>query len=279
MSWLKFDTATPEKPEVMALTVAMGWDDPDLTVGKLLKVWRWFDQHTVEGNAAGVTAALLDRLIGVTGFSAQMAKVGWLVIHEGGISLPNFDRHNGKTAKDRALTAKRVSEHKANAKANGQVTVAALPTALPREEKRREEGNTSSSLRSEEGERKRTPSRPESVSDQVWGDWLALRKAKKAPVTQTVIDQATKQAALAGIPLEGFLTLWCARGSQGLQADWLKPDEKARFSPPEPTKAEVDTNAYLASQKALEAELATPEAREKAKQAAAMLRTVIKRVA
>ena len=31
--------------------------------------------------------------------------------------------------------------------------------------------------------------------------------------------------------LEQFLRLWCARGSQGLQADWLKPHELRQSSP------------------------------------------------
>ena len=30
----------------------------------------------------------------------------------------------------------------------------------------------------------------------------------------------------AGISLNAFLTIWCARGSQGLQAEWLKPNER-----------------------------------------------------
>lgn len=64
------------------------------------------------------------------------------------------------------------------------------------------------------------------VDPQTWGDWLALRKAKKAPVTQTVIDQAEQEAAKAGLTLTKFLQVWCARGSQGLQADWLKPNER-----------------------------------------------------
>ena len=155
MAWLKFDTATPEKPEIMAITMALGFDDPDLTVGKLLKVWRWFDQHSVDGNARGVTAALLDRVIGVSGMCAAMSNVGWLDIEEGGLSLPNFERHNGKTAKDRALTAQRVAKSRAkteavdstNATGNDQGNAAIVTGALPREEKRRED---SSSLRSEE---------------------------------------------------------------------------------------------------------------------------------
>jgi len=139
MAWLKFDVATPEKPEVLQITVAMGWDDPDLTVGKLLKLWRWFDQHTTDGNASGVTTSLLDRLIGVTGFAKAVSDAGWLVIHDEGLTLPNFGRHNGKTAKDRVLTAQRVASHKASKKGNGT----SVTSALPREEKRREEVNPS----------------------------------------------------------------------------------------------------------------------------------------
>lgn len=88
--------------------------------------------------------------------------------------------------------------------------------------------NISTSLRSVDKARKRasTPDCPDDVDPQTWGDWLALRRAKKAPVTQTVIDQAEREAAKAGLTLAKFLQVWCARGSQGLQADWLKPNER-----------------------------------------------------
>jgi hypothetical protein len=72
-----------------------------------------------------------------------------------------------------------------------------------------------------------TPPNP-GVDPQVWDDWLALRKAKRAPVTQTVIDGATTEAQKAGMSLESFLRIWCRRGSQGLEAAWLKPEEKAQ---------------------------------------------------
>jgi len=136
VSWIKFDTSTPEKPEVLSITIALGWDDPDLTVGKLLKVWRWFDAHSVDGNAHNVTPALLDRIVGVTGITQAMVDAGWMHVLGTGLMLPKFENHNGKTAKDRALTAKRV----ANFKANGQGNDDSVSDALPREEKRREEG-------------------------------------------------------------------------------------------------------------------------------------------
>ncbi len=137
--WLKMECDTPEKPEVMALTAALGWTDTDLTVGKLFKLWRWFDKHTVDGNAVGVTTALLDVQIGVTGFCDKLIAVGWLEVHEGGLRLPKFDRHNGNTAKSRSLTAKRVANFKSNAKGNGAGNAPTVTGALPREEKRREQ--------------------------------------------------------------------------------------------------------------------------------------------
>ena len=67
---------------------------------------------------------------------------------------------------------------------------------------------------------------PPDVDQQIWDDWKQLRKAKKAPVTETVVSGARKEAAKANMSFSDFLAVWCARGSQGLQADWLKPEEK-----------------------------------------------------
>lgn len=66
---------------------------------------------------------------------------------------------------------------------------------------------------------------PSDVDQQVWVDWVQLRKTKRATVTQTVIDGARKEAEKAGMSLSEFLAVWCRRGSQGLEASWLKPSE------------------------------------------------------
>lgn len=70
------------------------------------------------------------------------------------------------------------------------------------------------------------PSRPESVDPQVWEDWLTLRKTKRAPVTKTTLSEAIKEADKAEMDIDSFLRIWCRRGSQGLEASWLKNDEK-----------------------------------------------------
>jgi hypothetical protein len=78
--------------------------------------------------------------------------------------------------------------------------------------------------------------KPDNVSERTWMDWQQLRRAKRAPVTETVLDGARAEAAKAGIELEGFLQAWCRRGSQGLEAAWLRPEERGsvRGPPAEP---------------------------------------------
>lgn len=136
--WIKFELATPDKPEVWAIAAALNID-PDAVVGKLLRVWGWFDQQTENGNAPSVSKMLLDRLVGVTGFCNAVIDAEWMLDDGKQLSLPHFDRHNGKTAKNRALTAKRVAGHKAKTNAEGNEKVTQTP--LPKEEKRREENN------------------------------------------------------------------------------------------------------------------------------------------
>jgi hypothetical protein len=72
---------------------------------------------------------------------------------------------------------------------------------------------------------------PDDVDQQTWTDWRALRKAKRAPVTETVVAGARREAQKAGMSLQAFFEVWCTRGSQGLQADWLKPAERAPGAP------------------------------------------------
>jgi uncharacterized protein YdaU (DUF1376 family) len=69
--------------------------------------------------------------------------------------------------------------------------------------------------------------KPDDVAEQTWADWLALRKAKRAPVTETVINGARAESVKAFMTLDGFLQVWCRRGSQGLEAAWLRPEERA----------------------------------------------------
>ena len=216
--WIKLQKDTPDKPEVLAIASRMNLD-PDAVVGKLVRIWSWFDTHTVDGNALSVTYALLDRLAGITGFAEQMSFVGWLNQEGHVLSLPNFEYHNGETAKKRALGKNRQDKHRSNDESNANSNASSVINALP--EKRREEKSIDIKK-----ERATSVACPPDVDQQIWDDWKQLRKAKKAPVTETVVSSARQEASKANMSFSDFLTVWCARGSQGLQAEWLKPEEK-----------------------------------------------------
>ena len=145
------------------------WDDPRISwivdstdcseaaaIGGLYWLWVAADQHSSDGVMHGMSLRTVDRKTGISGFSAALVSAGWLEEHPDGIKLARFEEHNGASAKMRAQTAKRVATCKGNAK----VTQSALPnewdsvtralakedqsvtSALPREEKRREEETT-----------------------------------------------------------------------------------------------------------------------------------------
>lgn len=73
---------------------------------------------------------------------------------------------------------------------------------------------------------------PEGVSVEVWNEFIAHRKAKKARVTPLVVDSIAKQAAKAGWTLENALKEVIVRNWQSFNADWVAgKDSKATYSP------------------------------------------------
>jgi uncharacterized protein YdaU (DUF1376 family) len=69
---------------------------------------------------------------------------------------------------------------------------------------------------------KNTVAPPIGVTESVWQDWISLRKAKRAAVTQTAIAGIAREASKAGVSLQVALETCCARGWTGFKADWLK---------------------------------------------------------
>lgn len=207
--WIKFECATPDKPEVWAIAAALEID-PDAVVGKLLRVWGWFDQQTEDGNAPSVSKMLLDRLVGVTGFCKTVIEFGWMEDDGKHLTLPHFDRHNGKTAKNRALTAKRVAQHKAkgNDKGNDSLT----QDALPKEEKRREDI------------KKNTSGKPLVT----FASWIASLKESNTPVIEDD-DPIFEYAKDAGIPRDFLLITWIEFKAEFSAKDKKQRDWRAHF--------------------------------------------------
>lgn len=76
--------------------------------------------------------------------------------------------------------------------------------------------------------------KPDDVSEPVWADFLSLRKTKRAPVTETAIAAVRREADKAGVTLQDALTICCAKGWQGFNADWIKPADLPTATAPKP---------------------------------------------
>lgn len=68
--------------------------------------------------------------------------------------------------------------------------------------------------------------RPEDVGVQVWEEFAALRKARRSPVTDTVVAGIRREAKAAGMTLEQALRTCVERGWQSFKADWAQSGGK-----------------------------------------------------
>lgn len=79
--------------------------------------------------------------------------------------------------------------------------------------------------------------KPDGVSEDLWMDFVALRKAKKAPITKTAIQAIIREAGKAYIPLEKAIEITIERNWIGFKSDWLKPEERKALIVP---KKQID---------------------------------------
>ncbi|EEW5015960.1 hypothetical protein V9V26_001348 [Escherichia coli] len=137
-NWIKLEVITPDKPEIFRLAEILNID-PDAALGKVIRFWVWADQQMIDGNAEcnarGVTKSAIDRITFMAGFADALIQVGWLVETNGVLSLPNFERHNGKSSKKRAVTNERVTKiRELKRKGNAGSVTQTGQKALPEEE-------------------------------------------------------------------------------------------------------------------------------------------------
>ena len=190
--WIKLQKDTPDKPEVLAIASRLQIDS-DAVVGKLVRIWSWFDTHTVDGNAISVTFSLLDRLAGVAGFAEQMTLVGWLEQDGHILHLPNFEYHNGETAKKRALGKNRQQKLRESEEYNAKSNASNVTKTSP--EKRRKE----KSIKENKEEDISSIVLPDWIPLKTWEAFLEMRKKiRKAPTVyalELIIEKLEKYRA------------------------------------------------------------------------------------
>lgn len=109
--WMKVEKQTPEKPELARLA-----RDCKVSRGEAFlawfRAWAWLDGLSADGRLRDVTPADFDEAARLPGAAASLEAAGWLVWHEAGLDVTNYTRHNGKSAKARALDQRRQRIHR-----------------------------------------------------------------------------------------------------------------------------------------------------------------------
>ena len=117
--WIKMRLDLRDDPSVFMVSAALSCE-VDLVVGKLHRLWSWFNQQTRDGLAPLMTADWIDKYVDRPGFAQALADAGWLILHSPqGVQIPKFEKHMGESAKRRLDDAARkrairVSEAKSN---------------------------------------------------------------------------------------------------------------------------------------------------------------------
>lgn len=72
--------------------------------------------------------------------------------------------------------------------------------------------------------------KPDGVEQNIWNDFLELRKAKRAPLSETALTAIEREAAIAGWSLNDAIAECVARGWQAFKANWVKDRENGNHS-------------------------------------------------
>lgn len=142
VEWIKIEVSTADKPEILKISRILGLEK-DAVFGKLIRLWAWFNRNSVDGVVDGIVDSDVDEICNHVGFSSACISVGWLSIdfENEKVTIPNFARHNGESAKNRALKTERQSKWRLNKSTSPSTTPSTSPSTSPstREEKRRED--------------------------------------------------------------------------------------------------------------------------------------------
>lgn len=172
MAWIRIEESTPSKPEIARLAMALGCSLGDAFL-EFVRLYLWADGNIAcPGFVPDISLEMLGNIARVRAGVCEClasASVGWLIVADDGIQFSNWERHNGKSAKQRLYERERKQTYRDSSGQNSdKVRDKVRDKKRPREEKRREEKNLLSKESNKEGKRFIEPTLQE-VSEYVRG--------------------------------------------------------------------------------------------------------------
>lgn len=213
------------------------WDDPrigrlcDITgsseatvIGALYWLWANADQHSEDGSITELTLRQIDRKTGIAGFGDALCAIKWLAELSDGVRIIRFEEHNGSSAKKRAMTGKRVADHRSH---NAPVTHDALQNdnasvtgALTREEKKKSKSHTPHTPLSGGNGEETVPGKPAKKAALSLKSFLeSCKECGEKPIPEG--DPVFSYAEETGIPVEFLRLHWLE-----FKARYCQPDAK-----------------------------------------------------
>jgi hypothetical protein len=216
--WLKVEKITPDKPEITILSRKLGLSLGDAFLS-WFRVYSWADTITRDGRVPYMSLEDGDRLSRCCpGTCAALAskEIGWLSTKQRRgvevIQFSNWERHNGKSAKNRALE----SEKKRNQRAKKcpEKTGTNVPKMSPPRVRAR--SLPLSPLISSLQEL------PEDLRTEeflcLYKTWFDYRQKLKKPLNEHMVEQQIKKMAAMGIErATAMIEHTIAMGWQGLR--------------------------------------------------------------
>ena len=149
-------------------------------IGALVTLWSLADDYAEDsGLLPGYTTDDINREVGIENFCESMPEDWMLVKSDGSILLPNYQQHNGLTAKKRAGANQRQASRRRHAR-EANVSRTQRDKSVTREEKRGEEKKEENPL----------PLLPFASSEfaTAWSEWIAHRAEIKKPLKARAIE-------------------------------------------------------------------------------------------
>lgn len=191
--WMQIDCDLPEKAETQRICDLTG-EPIEAVLGRLMLFWRWVERHATSERIDGATCATVARLCaGSAEFWRAVESSGWIRFEEDAVVIPGWKKRFSKSAKRRALAARRMLRSRATSaqrERNGRVT-------KRRVEKSREETTPNGVV---------TPL-PPGLDNEAFRtaltDWLAYKTEKRQPYKPqglaSMISRADSLATKHGI--------------------------------------------------------------------------------
>lgn len=148
-----------------------------------------------------------------TGERIEEVPGGWLVL--------NHANYRDRQTREQSLTAARVAKHRAKTKERSDDSVTPRYVTDGNDGKRLSAYASADGIGSgvegepERGVKSKMPPRPDDVPEDLWQEWVAFRKSKRATVTKLVLDTTRAKATEAGMTMVEALTFWIANGQTG----------------------------------------------------------------